>query len=502
MDLSDVDRAAMVDMKGVMTWSGFSGDDMADKATVAGSLADLLGVEPTTHPRVLGILNISDFEDAVKVWRVPGPANTDRAPTLAEVGKATLVGAACRSLTGLGELAMLRNEVAALKAAPGASGSTASATSSAATRRIKMSAVISQVDDSEVYMMEEKEIIKCYARYEAVYGLGERPSKDAEPTTEQLSCIGHLLAQGAPPYADFSVFGPFGHRLMKRIKLNGLTIDRDGSLKSMELYGPSNLGIWLSSYTVLQTILIMQDAVDLGHLQKYRAHIERMAERYGARVWSVIYQADVRCRLEHMERIRRTLQNDHDKAKQAGGTTDFDEARPWNLVWMKAASDETFWREEVNEPALLILAKVTQATELVDGDARVNAASAHGDLREVRPTPARLATPQDVDRQRGLRPRNANRTGRVHNIADGKYTHNRTGYKLCAEFQTEQCKDTTQGVWCAHQWDTVHQCNKCLGTHPGARCPHSEMQTPSFVRKSEGKGKGKGKKGKGKRNPY
>lgn len=27
-----------------------------------------------------------------------------------------------------------------------------------------------------------------------------------------------------------------------------------------------------------------------------------MAEHYGPKVWSVIYQADVRCRLEHMER--------------------------------------------------------------------------------------------------------------------------------------------------------------------------------------------------------
>jgi len=58
----------------------------------------------------------------------------------------------------------------------------------------------------------------------------------------------------------------------------------DGTLRTVELYGPNNLGTWPQSYNVLLTVLVMIDAVDLGHLQKYRAHIERMAERYGTRV--------------------------------------------------------------------------------------------------------------------------------------------------------------------------------------------------------------------------
>lgn len=38
----------------------------------------------------------------------------------------------------------------------------------------------------------------------------ERPSKDAEPTTEHLSAIQHLLDAGLPPYVDFAIFGPYG----------------------------------------------------------------------------------------------------------------------------------------------------------------------------------------------------------------------------------------------------------------------------------------------------
>ena len=186
--------------------------------------------------------------------------------------------------------------------------------------------------------MEEKEILKCYGRYETVFGTGERPAKDCEPTAAQLPGLIHLVSSGQPPYTDFSVFGLFGHRMMKRIKLFRYNIGGDGTLRTVELYGPNDLGTWPQSYNVLLTVLVMIDAVDLGHLQKYRAHIERIAERYGTRVWSVIYQADVRCRLENMERIKRNLKTMGDAATTAGKITDCDGKRPWNMAWAKAVA--------------------------------------------------------------------------------------------------------------------------------------------------------------------
>eukprot|EP00435_Cladocopium_sp_Y103_P047095 s2113_g13.t1 len=363
-------------------------------------------------------------------------------------------------------------------------------------------AVMSQIDDTELVVADEKEILKYYARYEAVYGQGERPAKDNEPTAEQLTGLQHLVKQGSPPYADFSIFGPFGHRMMKRIKLSGYSIERDGTLKTVELFGPNNLGAWLQSYGVLATCLVMLDAVDLGHLQKYRAHIEKLAERYGSRVWSVIYQGDVRCRLEHMERLKRNLKAEHDRVVASGGKSDYDEDRPWNQVWAKATADETYWREEVIEPAMLIITKISSPNELVDGDAKVGAPASSSGMRETAPTPARMGA---ANERQPTRPRNANRTGRVHNIENGKYTHNRTGFSICSGYNAGQCVESTQGVWCRHNWDTVHQCDRCLGNHPSTKCPHSEIHTPTFVKNAKGgKGRGKGGRGsgKGKRPPY
>eukprot|EP00435_Cladocopium_sp_Y103_P048512 s1251_g14.t1 len=491
------ERRAMVDVQKTMEWAGFDISDLSE-GTVPGSLLKLMGLKPTTPPRVVGVFGDADLQAMLAAWKIPGTDGAaPRLPVLAETGMAKLFLRACQLVAGTG--VSIEEMKAKMTTATGSAAPTAAAAATPQGRKIKLSSIISQVDDSEVMVAEEKEIIKCYARYESVFGSGERPAKDCEPTAEQLSGLIHLTTTGQPPYADFSVFGPFGHRMMKRIKLSGYNIERDGTLRTVELYGPNNVGTWLQSYNVLLTILVMLDAVDLGHLQKYRAHVERMADRYGAKVWSVIYQADVRCRLEHMARLQRNLKTEHDQAVAAGKTTDYDDKRPWNLVWQRAVSDEAFWREEVQEPCMLILTKITSTLEVVEGDAKVAGipASSSAGPRETAPAPARLAT------ERPIRPRNSNRTGRVHNIQDGKYTHNRTGYAICAGYNNGQCSNSTQGVWCAQQWDTVHQCDRCLGAHPSTRCPHTELQTPGFIKNSKGGKKGRGAgRGKGNRPPY
>ena len=149
----------------------------------------------------------------------------------------------------------------------------------------------------------------------------------------------------------------------------------------------------------------------------------------------------------------------------AGGTIDYDENRPWNSVWAQAVSDEAFWREEVNEP------RSTTPGEVVEGDAKVSGApSASSGQRETTPAPARMAN------EKQIRPSNTNRTGRVHNIQDGKYIHNRTEYPICAGYNGGQCPNSTQGIWRTQQWDTAHQCDRCLRAHPSSRCPHANYR--------------------------
>ena len=346
--------------------------------------------------------------------------------------------------------------------------------------------------------------MKGYLRYETLNGKGERPPKDSEPTAEQVSSLLHLINQGHPPYADFAIFGPYGHRLYKKIKLSGVTIGRDGTLKSVELHGPANIGLWLQSYQVLVNTLVMLDTVDLGTLLTYKEKIEKFHDRYGEKICAILYQADVRCRLELMERTKRQLAAAHEAATSSGGTTQYDPNRPWNMVWQSVIADEAFWRAEVIEPGMLILTKVANVGEMLEGDARVQSSAAGAGPCEVQPGPARLSEPSSGSA--GLHPRNPNRTGRYHRVEGGKYLSNRTGYALCEAYNAGTCNQTSQGAWCQCKWDTVHQCDRCLGSHPSVRCPHQEMPTPGFLKKS-GKGKGKdgkgrGRKGRGKRPQY
>ena len=502
----------MLGMRDVFAFVGMNEAQLTDDKTVSGSLASLLGAKADTKPAALGIMSEADYEAAVKGWKVPADGGTARLPTLTEIGQARLIGHVCRVIAGKGDTIEDLKKKASAASAP--AGPAMSPSSLAAGRRVKLSSVISQIDDTEILLDDGKEILKAFARYEAVYGKGERPPKESEPTTEQITAIRHLLGQGSAPYADFAIFGPYGMRIMKKVKLSGVTLGRDGTVKSQEFHGPANISHWIASYMVLQNVLVMLDAVDLGHLLRYKSFIERLHDKYGEKVWSVIYQGEVRCRLEHMPRIRRIAQAEFDQTKASGNPTPvgYDPARPWSYVWGKAIEDLEFWREEVVETAFLILTRITNTAEAVEGDATTSQPGPHP--RETTPAPWRMASAANTASAASTeqppaapewRTRKASRTGRFNNVADGKYLTNRTGYSLCADFNKGTCTDVTQGIWCQRSWDSVHQCERCLGSHAASKCPHAEMPEPGFLKRAaKGKGKkGGGRKGEGgKRPPY
>ena len=93
----------------VAEWAGFDAATIANANTVGGSLLYTLGLETTDPPRVIGIIPESDMESALGTWRVPrrNPDGTamdppQRAPTLAELGRAKVFARACRLHAGNG----------------------------------------------------------------------------------------------------------------------------------------------------------------------------------------------------------------------------------------------------------------------------------------------------------------------------------------------------------------------------------------------------------------
>ena len=187
----------------------------------------------------------------------------------------------------------------------------------------------------------------------------------------------------------------------------------------------------------------------------------------------VLYQADVRARMEHLERLRR--QGTRDPA--------FKVAQPWDWSLRQVTLDGAFWKKEMEEPAILILSGSGRLMEMVDGDAPIASAAtpaAAAPARVAHP-PARLAAKSKDSR------------ARQHHVQNGAYTANRSGAELCHGYQNGSCMGAVKGNHCARNSQYVHQCAKCLSNDHGAdKCAKSSAPSSSSG------GKGKGSKGRGK----
>eukprot|EP00971_Amphidinium_carterae_P140420 2782406-Amphidinium_carterae.1 len=65
----------------------------------------------------------------------------------------------------------------------------------------------------------------------------------------------------------------------------------------------------------------------------------------------------MKCRSEHMVRLRRDLEEQRAKAQANGRSHEFDPSKPWESVWASAIMDTAFWRKELEEPALVLLSR-------------------------------------------------------------------------------------------------------------------------------------------------
>lgn len=468
----------------------------SDRTTLLGSFLHTIGARLDTTVCALGVLKPDDYEATIRTWKIqtppadPADPPGERPPTLIELGKAIYVARVARAKLGLESLARPGSPAAAVVTAP----------SSTTLRKVKMNQVLSQLDETEVEIISNTEQIRMFARYEALYGKQQRPHPNQEPSIEQLSGLKALVDGGQCPYADFAIFQPYAARIMKRIKFSGLILNKAGTLSQAEVYGPPDLDNWRSCYDVWSNAMIMLDVMDLGPLQMYKAKVELLHGRYGeSKVWALLYQADTRARLEHMPRVKLSLYQKHQEAVSSGGTTPYDDSRPWNFTLHTLANDDKFWAHEFVEPALIVLADAKGAAPVTSDDARIAGS------KQPKNDGAGSSAHNPAGDLVSVRPRNPNRTGRVHDMVDGMYRSNRTGYHLCADFNSEKCNNTTQGSWCGNNPSLAHQCSRCLGSHPVTKCPHTEPPQVGWVKSDKGKkGKGKGKKGRGRggRAPY
>ena len=81
-------------------------------------------------------------------------------------------------------------------------------------RRIKLSAVLDPTLDADIVPLTEEEVTRMYDAYRTRFG--DFPTDDADVSRDQLAAVRQVVQANTCPYADFSVWGPYGQRLLRK----------------------------------------------------------------------------------------------------------------------------------------------------------------------------------------------------------------------------------------------------------------------------------------------
>ena len=440
--------------------------DATDPGSTAGTLAALWGGDATTKVETLGELPATSFTEELRNWRI----GQNPAPLVLR-GKAERVGRLARAIFN-----------------PTPSTSTTlvatAAISDAEGRKIKLSMVVAQWNDTEIEV-EVHKMAMYFARWSVIFGKLDRPEPCETPAPEQMSALEYLIKTGQVPYVDFSIWGPFFTRIMKRLKLVGKTLTEDGTLTTMEIFGPPTFEHWKSSYRVFVAAALMADLYDLGMMVKYRDQMEEWVRYYGHDCWLLIYQADVRFRQEMLERQSLFVQMEADREGR-----ELTVKQKWQEAWRAAFADQSFWTRELKDPAMAVCLKLRKLEEVVHNDAR---AASHTDEHLPSST---FEHSWDPSSSHGVPapPRPAGKVKKIGKRGQGLessgsgFLTNRNGVKLCDAFNLGQCSGNGQCSWSLG----AHQCHRCLRSDHGAwethKCPKAQA--------NQGSGKGAGKDGK------
>ena len=334
-----------------------------------------------------------------------------------------------------------------------------------------------------------------YADYSKIYG--NLPPEADDVSVEQWCGVRALLASSRI-FVDLATFGPYSSRTQRQLKTSGLIINTEGQLQRDEPNGPATFDAWEECWKTFRTVIIMTSTATQSAVDGYAALIKRYHQRYGQRCWKMIYQSDVRWRRERCLRVKREGEIALATATAAGGVHPYDPGRPWEWILKQASADGDWWRKELEDQCLLILAGAQGADSQLGDDAPVQTqgGGASNDTRK-RATLHDGATRGGGDPPlRGPKKGKPTPQDRVHEVDEnGYYLRNRSGAELCHGYQTGDCTEGTgaNSLICKRNAQRRHQCNRCLGHHPGSEC---KVEASKNLSK---KGKGKGAKGKGAR---
>ena len=352
------------------------------------------------------------------------------------------------------------------------------------TQRINLAAVLDQADDTVIKPLSVAELRRLLDEWKKVCNDGEEPSEEDEATGDQLSALAFRLRSGATPYVDFGVWRPHGAAFGRLLKFAAYFLNPGGVFTRKELVGPTCWEDWEKSWRVYCFAMELLGAATRTRLARYRATIFELQDDYPS-LWWIVAMADQKMRRAQMERIRRRLAGEQAELAAQGLRSDFDPARPWDVVFREAARDTDFWRKEVEKKVLQFTTAQSTAPQLADpGFGQLTfAGQPEGSSRKRERSPGgppvRKKTKQS-QRQRKAQ-RGDRRTQELHDApppplphpkgkgkgkdvnekdSKGRYFRDSAGVQLCWPWNRD-----SNGCCEPCQQQRSHRCEICRGAH-------------------------------------
>lgn len=474
---SDEELAAIATIAQVRAWAGLQDAPWTAVDAVLGNVPSL---------RVLASLSPDQISNAVNAADIP-IADTDpeetRNLTPVEMTQVGLMYRVARQKCQLKDVDPL-----AASAAPGTPTTSLIPTILSPPpiekkeRKIKMSQVVDQTDDSEIPGLSPQDHQAFWARLKKIKGGEVRP--DAEPSDDQIMALKtRIVDLHMSPYADFALFTNFHLRFLKTLKFMNHIPQADGTFKTVEVPGPPDFDAWYASWKVYENTILglsiedpkipgdnkLLPVISQGALDVYRDSFRDLVKSY-PECWHLCVIAEDRCRAEHMTRLNRRSKDEY----LAGLCPSYNPAAPWEHVFRRAALDRDYWGEFVREPALKFIASGEKRkgapTGSVTGEIEVasNNGGQRGKKEDEKP---RKRTKPSMDtyhspmagRKGGGRKGNGKGNGKDTKGGKGKSNKTREGKSICYPWQDGGCSDP-----CPRGF--AHVCQRCLGGHRSRDC--------------------------------
>jgi hypothetical protein len=359
-----------------------------------------------------------------------------------------------------------------------------------------MDVLVNPVNKANLTKLTDIEVSDMFEKYAAT--MGAAPAQDCEPTSEQLSAVNQLIQGGEAPYVDFSIFGPYGRRFLKKLSIStSHFVPELGSWKTTEQPGPPDFQSWWKSWNVFRTSMLLLSAAKPAQLDSYAEHIRKQVEDYGQTCWSIVYQADVRMRSEEFDRIRRRLSIAYFKLDPSARTlNNFQPTEPWNTIFQESHPDashssDRFWQVEIKDKCNAFLTHVrTWAQVMDDGTSHGQGSGYNGTF----PGGKRYKQggksqgkgwPTDKKSERWDHDKHKSPDSDVYLSKD------KHGFEICNNYNSGKCQ-----LPCPSS--RAHACKSCgLPGHVFTACPGKGKKGKDAQTKGKGKGsKTKTKKGK------